>query len=447
MKAKIYSLLTLFFVIFISFEVKASHLLGSEITFVCNGPGNYTVTLNLYRDCNGITPSGTQTLTYSSSSCGSNGSIQLNRVGNIQDITPLCPGEQSACNGNGQWGVQRYTYTGTLTLPPGCGNDWVLGWSQCCRNGAINTLSSPSNQNMYVGALLDNTVTAPACNNSPTFNNPPASIVCVNQPVVYNHGVADVDGDSLYFSLGNCYEGNNNQVNYSGSYSGTTPLSSSTGITVNPNTGAISFTPNQQQVGVLCVNVKEYRNGVLISEINRDMQFTVINCSNQPPQASGVDGTPNTDPVNFETSICANGALCFTIDGTDPNGNNVTMSWNNEIIGATFTVSNNGTPTPSATFCWNPGPQNIGQNVFSVNVQDDACPIIGAGTYTYIIDVLPSPNTLDAGLNDTICFGESYYFNSYFNANSNKLYLDASFFFISIYRSYSCGISICINHL
>ncbi|MEZ4928465.1 MAG: hypothetical protein R2777_00415 [Chitinophagales bacterium] len=52
------------------------------------------------------------------------------------------------------WGVQRYIYQGILNLPAGCGNDWVLGWSQCCRNGAVNTLSSSSSQNMYVGATF-----------------------------------------------------------------------------------------------------------------------------------------------------------------------------------------------------------------------------------------------------------------------------------------------------
>ncbi|MEZ4979477.1 MAG: gliding motility-associated C-terminal domain-containing protein [Chitinophagales bacterium] len=399
-------LLCLSLFLFVRLDVLASHLLGADINYECLGPGQYRVTLQLYRDCNGIVPSSSQTLTYSSSTCGVSGSIQLSSLGSPVDITPLCPNVQSACGGNGSYGVQEWVYQGILNLPPGCGNDWILGWSQCCRNGAINTLSGPSSQDMYVGVNLDNTIT-PICNSSPTFNNSPGSIVCVNQPVVYNHGVSDVDGDSLYFSLGTCYQAQNTSVNYGGGFNGTSPLTTASGVSINPNTGAISFTPTTQQVGVLCVNVREYRNGVLIGQVNRDMQFTVIACSNVPPQASGVDGTPNTNPVNFETSICANGTLCFTINGSDPNSNNVTMSWNNEIPGGVFTVTNNGTTAPVAQFCWNPGPSDIGQNVFTVNVEDDACPIIGQGTYTYIIDVLPSPNILDAGPTDTICFGES----------------------------------------
>lgn len=391
-------------------DAHATHLLGADLQYECLGPGQYLVTLTLYRDCNGVTPASSQTLSYSSATCGVNGSIQLSSLGSPQDITPVCPSVPSACGGSGNYGIQEWLYTGILNLPPGCGADWVLGWSQCCRNNAINTLNGPGSQNMYVGAQLDNTIVP--CNNSPTFNNAPGSIVCVNQPVVYNHGVSDADGDSLYFSLGNCFQANGSSVTYNGGFNGTTPLTTSSGVSINPNTGALSFTPTALQVGVLCVNVKEYRNGVLIGEINRDMQFTVIGCSNTPPEASGVNGTPNTSPVNFQTSICANGALCLTIDGSDANGNNVTMSWNNEIFGASFVVNNNGTTSPTAEFCWTPTVNDIGQNVFTVNVEDDACPIIGQGTYTYIIDVLPSPNVLDAGGPQTICFGDSITLNA-----------------------------------
>ena len=404
MKTALRLLFTILISLLCSNETFATHLLGADLQYECLGPGQYRVTLTLYRDCNGVSPSTSQSLSYSSATCGVNGTIQMTSQGAPTDITPLCSSVPSACGGSGNYGIQEWTYSGILNLPPGCGDDWVLGWSRCCRNNAINTLSGPGNQNMYVGASLDNTLT-PICNSSPSFNNAPGSILCVNQPVVYNHGVTDINGDSLYFSLGTCYQANGSSVNYAGGFNGPTPLTTTSGVSINSSTGALTFTPSAQQVGVLCVNVKEYRNGFLIGEINRDMQFTVIACSNTPPQASGVNGTPNTSPVNFQTSICANGEVCFTIDGSDPNSNNVVMSWNAEIAGATFVVSNNNTPTPSAQFCWTPTSNDIGQNVFTVNVEDNACPIIGQGTYTYIVEVLPSPNTLEAGPNDSICLG------------------------------------------
>ena len=387
------------------YNVKASHLLGSEITYECLGGGQYLVSLSLYRDCQGINMPTANSVSFSSASCGINGNINVT-LQSSADITPLCPSTTSACNGSGTLGIEEYLYQGVVYLPPGACNDWVFGWSSCCRNSAINTLNTPGSQNMYIGAVLDNTV-LPVCNSSPVFNNAPSSIVCVNQPVIFNHGVSDADGDSLFFSLGNCLQSATNNVTYSGGFNGTTPLTTSTGVTINSSTGALSFTPTAQQVGVLCVNVREYRNGVLIGQVNRDMQFTVIACSNVPPIASGVNGTPSSVPTNYSTSACANSDFCFTINGSDINTNNVTMSWNNEIPGATFVVTNNGTTSPTAEFCWNPSIADIGQNVFTVNVVDNACPVVGSGTYTFIINVTPSPNTLTVSPNTGVCTGES----------------------------------------
>jgi gliding motility-associated-like protein len=405
---KIYKILFVVpFLLFFTENSYATHLLGSEITYECVGPNRYRVRLKVYQDCAGMTPGSTMSLRYRSATCNVNTTITLNQVGLAIDITPLCPNEVSRCSSSsGAYGIREFVYEGVINLPPGCGADWILSWSQCCRNNAINNLTSPGNQNMGVSATLDNTI-QPICNNSPVFNNRPAAILCVNQPFVYNHGVRDPDGDSLYFSLGNCIVDVGTQVNYSGSWNGSNPLPTVSGVTINPNTGAISFTPNQTFVGVLCVKVEEYRNGVKIGEVNRDMQFRVINCSNEPPTCSGINGTPGGNPANYETSVCANSELCFTILASDANGDNITISWNQEIPSATFTVSNNGTQNPSALFCWQPPTSAIGQNVFSVNVTDDACPIVGSGTYTYIINVTPSPNTLDAGPNQTICQGES----------------------------------------
>jgi hypothetical protein len=280
-------LLVVFFFAGFSIDLHASHLLGSEITYECIGPNRYRVRMTVYRDCAGISAESSQTLRYSSAQCGVNTTITLNRVGSPVDITPLCPSQVSRCqSSSGPFGFQEVIYEGIINLPPGCGSDWVLSWSLCCRNDAINNLTSPGNQNMGVTATLDNTI-QPICNNSPVFNNEPAAILCVNQPFVYNHGVSDPDGDSLYFSLGNCIQGVGSNVNYSGSWNGTTPLPTSSGVTIDPFTGAISFTPTQTFVGVICVKVEEFRNGVKIGEVNRDMQFRVINCSNTPPVATG----------------------------------------------------------------------------------------------------------------------------------------------------------------
>ena len=62
-------ILFLLLIIGFSFQVKASHLMGGEITWEClkSGPnvGQYIFQMKVYRDCNGITFSqNSQTLTH-----------------------------------------------------------------------------------------------------------------------------------------------------------------------------------------------------------------------------------------------------------------------------------------------------------------------------------------------------------------------------------------------
>lgn len=389
-------------------EVSASHAMGADLTYGCLGPNQYIVTLKFFRDCEGISPSNSYSLSYASSSCGIAASITLNKVPesfplliNPQDITPLCPGEPSGCGGSGTYGVQQWFYQGVLNLPPGCGDDWILGWNECCRNAAITTLNNPATHDFYVHATLDNTQAT--CNTSPQFLNPPTPFACVGEPVFYNHGVVDSDGDELQFSLVSCQKTPLDDVNYLSGFSGTAPLSTTSGVTIDSMNGDITFTPDIAQVGILCILVEEFRNGVKIGEVVRDMQFTVVPCSNQPPIVSGIEGS-----LNFLIDVCVGEPVCFDMISSDPNSSdNITMDWNGGIANAIFTPNPPSNPVTSE-FCWTPTPSDVGTHFFTVTVADDACPITATNTFAYTIVVELNPNPLvDAGPDVLLCGGGS----------------------------------------
>jgi hypothetical protein len=313
----------------------ASHLLGGDLTYECLGPNQYRVFLKVYRDCNGIDVDNSYTVTYSSATCGTSGSITVNRQ--TSGVLPLlCPSAPSACNGGGgPYGVEEYIYSGILNLPAGCqAGDWILNWNNCCRNNAITTLNGGSSQNMSLNALLKNN-NGIGCNSSPQFTVAPALIVCPNKPVEYNHGVFDSDGDSLYFSLANCYQSATGNVTYSSPYSGVNPLTTASGVNIDHKTGQVTFTPTIAQVGIICVLVEEFRNGVKIGEVIRDVQFTVTSqagyCGNNTPTASGANGTSN-----YNYTGCASSPICLNINVSDPDGQPVTVTWNHGIPGGTF---------------------------------------------------------------------------------------------------------------
>lgn len=371
-----------------STQVKASHFMGGDIYYECTGPNTYLVTFKLYRDCNGISPSSSYSLNINSPTCGSASSVTLSLVGSPAEITPLCPSQPSACSGSGTYGVQEWIYQGTVSGLSSC-TDWVLSWAGCCRNNAITTLSNPGSDELYISAVLDNTTST--CNNSPVFNSLPTPFVCVNQPVNYSHGAADPDGDSLVFSLVDCRDAANVSVGYSNPYSGTNPVPTNN-ISIDPATGNISFIPSATAVAVLCIQVEEYRNNVKIGETTRDIQFSVIDCTsgsfaNVAPTATGVNGTND-----FFIDVCAGSPVNFNVNTTDPDvGQTVSITPLNTIQGASFTT--NGAANPTGTFTWQTTPSDSGFYNLTLDVRDDACPILGINVYSYYIRVLPGDLT------------------------------------------------------
>jgi len=208
----------------------------------------------------------------------------------------------------------------------------------------------------------------------------PVPYVCVNQAYIYNNGTYDVDGDFITYTLITPMTGPNSTVTYLSGFSATNPITSSTGTTLSPS-GDVSFTPTQNnQITVMAIRIDEYRNGQLIGSVIRDIQVIVRNCNNTLPSVSGVNGT-----ANYSITVCPGQTVNFNVNGSDPDpGQILTMTWNNGIPTANFTVA--GQP-PVGTFTWTPTYNDTGANVFTVLIKDDACPIRGNRTYSFTINV------------------------------------------------------------
>ncbi|MFM7054504.1 MAG: PKD domain-containing protein, partial [Bacteroidota bacterium] len=362
-------------------ESMASHSMGADLTYQCLGGNTYKVRLSFYRDCVGIAAPTSATVNIRSASCGRNLSVTCTPIpGTGQEVTPLCTTAVSTCQGGIFTGIQEWVYEGVVTLPLQC-SDWVLSYQLCCRNAAITNIANPANNTFYIYASLNNL--NGLCNNSPTFSNKPVPFACLGQQFCFNHGATDVDGDSLVYSLITPYQNANTTVQYNAPYSATSPLASTPAVSFNNATGDICMTPTALQVTVMAVLVREYRNGVLIGSVERDIQVTVLNCNNNLPTLTGINGTNN-----FNTSVCAGQQLCFNILSADPDANqNVSVNWDGGISGASFTTS--GGSRPTGTFCWTPTTSQISNNpyCFTVTVRDDACPMNGQQVYSYCITV------------------------------------------------------------
>lgn len=390
-----------------SLSVHATHLVGADISYTSLGGNVYRVELTFYRDCQGSTAPLGVGIEFRSASCGQYFTDTLLQViGTGNEITYPCPTQATSCTDPNSTipGIQEYRYEGIVTLPARC-VDWIFSWSFCCRNCDLTTMYTAqpcvegANPGMYVAANLNNLFYDD--NNSPSFTNNPIAFVCLGQSFTYNHGVIDIDGDSLVYTLVNPLRNVTDSIPFVPGYSATNPITSNPPLAINANNGDLNMNPTQQEVGVLSVLVSEYRDGSLIGSVVRDMAIYVLPCTNELPTISGINGSLLRD-----TTVCPGTNLCFDIYSGDGDTTQIlSMQWNQGIPGATFNVV--GSPRPVGTFCWTPTSADIRTtpHTFTVTVFDDACP--NSGYQTFSFNVFVNSPAYSAQSSDISCNGLS----------------------------------------
>ena len=403
-----------FILIFSSRESYATHAAGIDLTYECISNNQYRITLRFFRECSGI-PAPAQW-----DGLGGGGYINLsNGIGYDQDFSlnsitpnpvpvypqisssPTCP-YTGSCSGGTTNQTQVYTYQGVITLPY-VRNDWTITAAMGNRNGSITTVNNADNYTICVQATINNTNFY--CNNSPTWNSFPPGYLCVNTNTNYSVAASDIDGDSLVYTLYNPldnsagwagYSNNVNNVPYNGGFNFTNPFNGT--MTFNPQSGNMSFFPTSQLTTIWAVRVDEYRNGILIGSIARDIQSVILACNSNPPNLTGIDVLTVADPNSSSFSFCANGASVINFDInalTSPpaSSTNITMTLGptNLPPNATFTIVNNGTNNPIMTFNWVPQYADLLNSPFwfTLDLIDDAC-ISNTASYTYQIDLTSS---------------------------------------------------------
>jgi hypothetical protein len=252
----------------------------------------------------------------------------------------------------------------------------VFSYQLNARNPSINTVSNPGSLDIYIESTA-NTVAAP-CNSSPTFVNSPVPFVCLNGSQTYNSGASDTNGDSLVYSLIDARSNATTVVPYIGTFSGTNPITSSPAVTISSNNGTIDMNPTASNIGIMAIKVEEYRNGVLIGSVIRDVQVQVQNCGlNNTPTFSAITNlTGGFQPSNFRIEICPGQNISFNITGSDADmANTLTMTNNNGVPGATFTTS--GTNPVTGTFSWAPTTADLGFHSLVLTMEDNGCPFKG----------------------------------------------------------------------
>ncbi len=376
MVKKILSLVFLVTLICTSYQTKASHYLGGELTWKCTTGGRYIFTLKLYRDCRGVgfprvIGSSTENINFTG---GASFNLTLR---SITDLTPSCgnaaiaiPDCNPANNNNTKRGaVEEFIYdnaTNPITLPsvPPAAGGWIFSNTNFARPPSVNLTTQPGQTIrtvMYPYIPAGSTIPLPAnpCyDNSPRFLSSPNTVICSDYKFSYNHLASDTEIDSLFYTWADplVSVNPNTSVTFATGYSRSAPYPdggenlSNGPVTLDGVTGQLTVEAYNPPAGnyISCVKVEAWKNCQLKAEIFRDLSIvfnTDAACAGNNPPTANIDlvAWPGIKKVgdNYYASVYPGDTIRFDLLATDPdlNGFNfqqICLNAVNDEIGSPF---------------------------------------------------------------------------------------------------------------
>ncbi|QHT66518.1 gliding motility-associated C-terminal domain-containing protein [Rhodocytophaga rosea] len=313
----------LILILFLASFVKAhaTHVRAGEITAVRDTSAanrntlTYIFTFKLYRDTEGV-PQQSVTLNFGD---GTSQTVEDRVTRNLGNLTEEL----------------TFTFTHTYSAP----GVYVVNTKIENRNGGIVNLASPSDQiSFYVETILFINQSI-GINNTPVLRIPPIDLARVGQRFVHNPDAFDIDGDSLAYRLLVPKQSTNTTA--SGyrdptALGGRSELGGAPIFSIDQEGSLVWDSPNLPGEYNVAFVIEEWRNGIKIGEVVRDMQIIVRDNPNNRPNLE----IPN------DTCIVAGSFLQGVATATDPDKNRIRLTASSGLFQANFPPTR---PTFSAT--------------------------------------------------------------------------------------------------
>ena len=355
MKRKL--LLILGFLFCLAFSAKATHQRAAEITYTWRGGNAYEFTLTTYNVPN--------------AAWLQRDSLLINWGDGSEEYVPRTTWQDlgDECVLNTYKAIHNYASTGTYTISMEDAN----------RNyGVINVPNSVMVPMHIETELVINPFLG--YNNSVQLLNPPLDRGCVGKLYLHNPSAYDPDGDSLSYRLVTCKGQDGYEIE------GYTLPQASQAFNIDPFTGELRWeNPVMQGEYNVAIMVEEWRHGVKIGSVVRDMQILISSCDNDLPQIYCDD----------QYCLVAGEQLDFVISASDPNGDNVTLTASGAplevaVSPATLTPESAFGLQPQMEFLWNTNYFHIRNTPYQVVVhaKDDDEPVSLTNIKTININVM-----------------------------------------------------------
>ncbi len=394
---------------------EASHIRAGEIYYEVVAPFTIRATVVTYAKITGINPGADRD------------QIPVNWGDGSSSIADRVNGPPNTSTGHPHFGddignnVKKNIYVATHVypgIPPPPNNYFIISAADSLRNNGIVNINNGASDGVifYVEDTLKfpNDLSNIGFNSSPVLLNPPIDYGNVGDTFYHNPLAYDPDGDSLIYvlippkqSLGvnvPVYQYPNEIV------PGPNNL-----VSLNRFTGEFIWaTPRMAGIYNIAILIFEYRNGVCMGTMVRDMQIIIDNKNNRPPQIADV----------HDTCVRARDFLQINVTATDPDvGQSVKLTGNGGPMQVTNSPATfpavNGNPV-SGIFQWQTLCEHIQKQIYTVvfKAEDNySTPLVDMETW--LIDVIAPPpvNLLASALHKEVTLTWDSYNCSSFTAN------------------------------
>jgi hypothetical protein len=354
--------------LFFPFHSMASHGTGGEISWECQGNGQYIFRLNFYRDCAGIAAPNSVSLTTTVPgvtfiSLQKIAQFSITNNGYLSDGVQTCA--QCASAVPGSLGLhEKVIYESLPVTLPGLPADvvgWQFYWGECCRSNFTNNISNPGSVGFRYRAVMYRTAghqPGQCFDSSPVFAEIPQYNFCTGYAQSFSCMAIDPEGDSLTYAWAQPYDDNGANAPWSPGYSLNSQLPSTTQnplnepAVLNSFSGQVDLKSFTGGLFAVCTKATSYRDGYKSAEIFRELSIVLNNscapilggAQNLPP----VINAPFIDPVtglntSWDTTVFAGDTVDFTISHQDfqffnnTQGQVMTVTARGDQFGSNFT--------------------------------------------------------------------------------------------------------------
>lgn len=357
----------------------ATHQRAGEITYRPLSSLTYEVTITTYTFAPSAADRCELTINW-----GDGQNTVLQRANGPSGITPA----GIACDHVGEMvgpDIRLNIYVGVHTYPSP--STYLIWLEDPNRNMGIQNIPNSVDVPLYIETLL---VINPFLgnNNSPKLLLPPVDNGCIGVPYLHNPGAYDPDGDSLSYRLVTPKGAGGLEVLGYQLPSAVDAQKPGT-FTVNPFTGDVIWdNPTIQGEYNFALVIEEWRNGVRIGYVTRDMQVNIIACENEPPVLS----------IISDTCVIAGETINVRVSATDPDGDKLRLTASGgplilPVTPATFVIPFDSAGSVSQTLVWRTSCANVRFQPYQIyfKVVDNGAPVNLFDLETMNIRVIAPP--------------------------------------------------------